>query len=113
MPRRRLRASITLFTGRTTAKYTAAATSRKLTTAVSRTPKRSSLPLRVSTAKESKFGEPTTAETIGTSTASTRAVTFCPKAAPMITATARSSTLPFMMKSLSISADHPQGAGAA
>ena len=99
MPSRRLRASIILFIGSTMAKYTAAATSRKLTSAVSSTPNLMSLPLTVSTANESKLGEPTSAEMSGMSTASTMALTTWANAAPMITATARSSTLPFMMNS--------------
>src|SRR5690606_8866574 len=58
-----------------------------------------STPSMVSTKKLSKFGEPTNAAINGISTLSTRAVITAPKAAPMTTATARSTTLPFIIKS--------------
>ena len=89
---------------------TAAAINTKLTMAVNRTPNLMSLPLKVTSAKLSKLGEPTTPEIAGIRTDSTRALTIWPKAAPMMTATARSRTFPFMMNSLkplSMAIDYP------
>ncbi|MNR59234.1 hypothetical protein D3C85_1804430 [compost metagenome] len=51
-------------------------------------------------AKLSKLGEPVSPAMNGMSTLFTKAVTTAPKAVPITTATARSTTLPFMMKFL-------------
>jgi hypothetical protein len=95
---RRTRA-ISAFMGRTTKKYTAAAISRNETSALMKSPSKNLLPLTSNCIAE-KSGLPTMAAISGVIRSFTRAVTMAPNAAPMTTATAKSSTLPRMMNCL-------------
>src|SRR6185312_10350972 len=80
----------------------------KLTRTVRKTPNLMSTPLMVTRPKLSKLGEPMSAAISGIMMFSTREFTTAPNAAPIMTATARSTTLPFMMKSLNPFNMHPK-----
>ncbi len=87
----------------------AAAMMAKLMTAVMNAPNRNFAPLASTIQTLLKSGLPKMAAMSGEMTSSTSAFTTRPKAAPMTTATARSTTLPRMMKSLkplSMTASH-------
>ncbi len=94
----RARRSASLFIGATTTKYTAAATSRNVMSALMNRPYLKMLPL-IENARPEKSGLPKIAAISGVIRLSTKALTTAPKAAPMTTATARSTTLPRRMKS--------------
>src|ERR1700687_2555326 len=85
--------------GVTTKKYTAAATSTNDTTALTKSPTGNGVPLMAKLMEE-KSGLPTSAAMSGVSKSLVKAVTTDPKAAPMTTPTARSTTLPRRMNCL-------------
>src|SRR6476660_3900857 len=85
--------------GVTTKQYTAAATSTNDTTALMKSPTGNGVPLIVKLIAE-KSGLPTIAAIRGVSRSLVKAVTTEPKAAPMTTPTARSTTLPRRMNCL-------------
>jgi len=80
------------FTGVTTKKYTATATSRKATRALIKSPTANAVPFRVKVIEE-KSGLPTNAAIRGVSRSLVKAVTTVAKAAPMTTPTAMSHTM--------------------
>src|SRR6478672_4151358 len=82
-----------------TKKYTAAATSRNDTRALMKSPTGNGVPLIVKLIVE-KSGLPTMAAMSGVRRSLVKAVTTEPKAAPMTTPTARSTTLPRRMNCL-------------
>src|SRR5580704_15803872 len=94
----RMRA-IRRFTGVTTKKYTAAATSKKETPALTKSPRANMLPLTVNLMAE-KSGLPTIAAISGVSRSLVKAETTAANAAPMTTPTAMSITLPRRMNCL-------------
>src|SRR5580704_932294 len=102
----RMRA-IRRFTGVTTKKYTAAATSTKETPALTKSPRANMLPLMVNLMAE-KSGLPTIAAISGVSRSLVKADTTEANAAPMTTPTAMSITLPRRMNCLNpLSMDLP------
>src|SRR5690349_9686338 len=84
------------FIGAIIKKYTAAATSRNAIKAFRKSPYLIGVPLMVATIAE-KSGLPTMAAISGVRMLVTNEVTTAPNAAPITTATARSSTLPLIM----------------
>src|SRR6476660_5840429 len=94
----RMRA-INALIGVTTKKYTAPATSRNDTNALMKSPTGNGVPLMVKLMEE-KSGLPTMAAMSGVRRSLVKAVTTDPKAAPMTTPTARSTTLPRRMNCL-------------
>src|SRR6185369_14621562 len=85
--------------GVTTKKYTAPATRRNDTNALIKSPTGNGVPLMVKLIDE-KSGLPTMAAMSGVSRSLVKAVTTDPKAAPMTTPTAKSTTLPRRMNCL-------------
>src|ERR1700719_579310 len=85
--------AVSAFMGSTTAKYTAQAMMTKETTELTKSPKRNLLP-RIVKLIDEKSGCLTTAAIKGVSRPLTIEFTTLPKAAPITTPTARSTTLP-------------------